>query len=641
MAVNIGTEVYSTDYLRFSAYSIKDLITRKLTADSKFTDQVYEGSNLAILIDMVSYMYQCLMYNLNNAAAESMFSDTQIYENINRLVKFIGYNPHGATAGTALFSLIQNSDIDYHGQTIFKYSAIDTGLTDTQGKKVYFSTIDTNQINANKSQSLLFYNGLWKLYSTVFTSSGEKFQTLQLTNLNSNSSDGTYVQADMIDVYIKEPGDTKPRLWVRKDQGVFTDNYVDNGSYIFSNDAKIYNVRLNENKNYEISFGNGVNGKIPSAGSQIYIFYLDSNDPSVNLELGTITGKLKHNPNIFGLSQNLYKQIFSVAEGNDSITSAEQLNSIYSAQWNNTTISTPTQVEEGVEDIRRNAPQWFKTGNRLITIDDWEYFIKNCFKDNITDVKCQNNWEYISTFYRWLYNLGIQTKNNPKYYLDQNKLTRQFKYADAADSNNIYLWIKMKNDAEIYRDVINAQVQDIKVMTAQPVYCKPLQVNFAICAETEENVTKTYFQNINTKEFDPKCYSQLELTLDANSAYTANNIRSQVTTIIQDFFETANSKLGQTIDYSELTKLLLNIDSIKRIRTIYHNTETGEEVIRNGLCFATWTTDFIELGADLEVSNISKSLNVFQYPTLYAKNDLAKRITIIKKAVSNSNLIQY
>jgi hypothetical protein len=76
MAVNLGTEVHNTDYLRFSAYSIKDLITRKLTADSKFTDQVYEGSNLAILIDMVSYMYQCLMYNLNNAAAESMFSDT-------------------------------------------------------------------------------------------------------------------------------------------------------------------------------------------------------------------------------------------------------------------------------------------------------------------------------------------------------------------------------------------------------------------------------------------------------------------------------------------------------------------------------------------------------------------------------------
>ena len=59
-----------TDYLRFSAYSIKDLITRKLTSDTKFTDQIYEGSNLAILIDIVSYMYQCLLYNVNNAAAE-------------------------------------------------------------------------------------------------------------------------------------------------------------------------------------------------------------------------------------------------------------------------------------------------------------------------------------------------------------------------------------------------------------------------------------------------------------------------------------------------------------------------------------------------------------------------------------------
>jgi hypothetical protein len=47
----------NTQYLRFSAYSMKELIIRKLSEDTKFTDQVYEGSNLAILIDLVSYMY--------------------------------------------------------------------------------------------------------------------------------------------------------------------------------------------------------------------------------------------------------------------------------------------------------------------------------------------------------------------------------------------------------------------------------------------------------------------------------------------------------------------------------------------------------------------------------------------------------
>ncbi len=66
----------NTDFLKFNAYSMKELITRKMSEDSKFTDQIYEGSNLAILIDLVAYMYQCLVYQLNNAASESMFSDT-------------------------------------------------------------------------------------------------------------------------------------------------------------------------------------------------------------------------------------------------------------------------------------------------------------------------------------------------------------------------------------------------------------------------------------------------------------------------------------------------------------------------------------------------------------------------------------
>ena len=47
----------NTDYLRFNAFAIRDLITRKLAQDSNFTDQIYAGSNLAVLIDIVSYMY--------------------------------------------------------------------------------------------------------------------------------------------------------------------------------------------------------------------------------------------------------------------------------------------------------------------------------------------------------------------------------------------------------------------------------------------------------------------------------------------------------------------------------------------------------------------------------------------------------
>jgi hypothetical protein len=57
-------------------------------------------------------------------------------------------------------------------------------------------------------------------------------------------------------------------------------------------------------------------------------------------------------------------------------------------KWQNTSSSTVGTIEESVDDIRRNAPEWFKSGNRLITANDWEYYVKNRFKDNILDVVC-------------------------------------------------------------------------------------------------------------------------------------------------------------------------------------------------------------------------------------------------------------
>ena len=60
-----------TDFLQFNAYRIKDLIKQKLSQDSNFTYQIYEGSNLDVLIDIVAYMFQGLLYSLNSSAAES------------------------------------------------------------------------------------------------------------------------------------------------------------------------------------------------------------------------------------------------------------------------------------------------------------------------------------------------------------------------------------------------------------------------------------------------------------------------------------------------------------------------------------------------------------------------------------------
>ena len=76
----------------FNAYQMSDLIRRKLIEDPATRDQIYPGSNISILIDLVSTMYQTLTYQLNHAASESMFSQSQYYENIVRIAKLLGYN---------------------------------------------------------------------------------------------------------------------------------------------------------------------------------------------------------------------------------------------------------------------------------------------------------------------------------------------------------------------------------------------------------------------------------------------------------------------------------------------------------------------------------------------------------------------
>ena len=86
------SENMATDYLRFNAYSLRDVVIRKLAATPEFSGQIYPGSNLSLLVDLVAYVYQTLVYQINHAAAESMFSDTQYYENIVRLAKMLGYN---------------------------------------------------------------------------------------------------------------------------------------------------------------------------------------------------------------------------------------------------------------------------------------------------------------------------------------------------------------------------------------------------------------------------------------------------------------------------------------------------------------------------------------------------------------------
>lgn len=628
----------NTDFLRFNAYSIKDLITRKLSENSKFTDQIYEGSNLAILIDIVSYMYQCLLLNLNNCASETMFADTQIYENINRLCKFIGYSPHGIKPAMANFEYIKEND-ENDGKNIPAFCYIDTGKVDRNGKKICFSTYEDVEINKNTNTDVALYNGTWKSYPTIFTASGLENETIIL-----NSLDASIVASDFVYVYVKGSDGIKQwkydkdELFINMSRNNVTET---NFASIYNSKETVYSIRVNENKNYELKFGNNVIGKKLSPGDKIYVLYLETNGEDGYIDMGDIqTAKLIDEREQF-IPDDIQDLIIK-REG-------EEATDIELFLTQNSSIPIPIET---VDEIRENAPNYFKTGNRLITIQDYEYFIRTNYINEVVDVKCQNNFDYISTFFKWLWNIGKNGKLNHEksgtYYIKQDKLQRSnYTYADPSDSNNVYIWLKFISriqNSNIYvqkmQQSINRITKNIKTLTQEIMACDAVDVNFAICAAPEDIALKEYLLKDGVM-IEENNDSYIEITMDDNILYANSNVKYQIADIIWDSFKAENCKLGQNIDINNMTNKIFSLNGILGIRTVFKKDNI--EIRKNGLSFASWSAKYIERGDDIDVSNSSRTLEEFQFPVLVYtdKTQLLNKIVIIKKSLSNINTIKY
>lgn len=664
---------YNTDFLRFSAYSFKNLLTRKLSEDSKFTDQVYEGSNLAILIDLCSYLFQGLTYCINTAAAESMFSDTQIYQNISRLVKLIGYNPKGFIPSTCTFQFSSSGDADR--LSIPNYTAIDTGKFDSQGNKIYYSlfkdtTTDTNSIELTQKQNtFLAYNGRWKMYNQVFTASGTKYETFVLQGVKSDAANKKFAAHGFIDVYVQRQNQDHIIKFQGLTDEIFantikkyeTTESVDGISIFRNSDSdRYFSIRLNENKEYEIKFGNDNNGQKLIAGDKIYVFYLESNGFDAELQIGEVKNKPLVEPaGLMGLTQSfLYNRILDIQDIGSVTAVFDSSKDEYVSDATNITASTRAQAEESVEDIRQLAPDYYKIGNRLVSKGDFEYYVLNRYKENVIDVKCQNNWDYISTFFGWLYKLGksgIRTEystsqkssrqSDPRYYINQAKLLKyDYIYADPADENNVYLWLKMESGKNEWQAILDQDLNSIKILTAEMVYVNPIDVNFQICAAPIERALE-YFDT--DEVFDANNESYIELTIADNNLYSNTAIKTQINGIFNSFFRVTDQHLGQIVKINDLENEIYAINGVQRIRTVFSCAEVDENGQKkykdryiDGLSFATWSDTVIDAGDDLTISTMNRSLEDFQFPKLY-NTSIVDHIKVIKKSFSNNSTVQY
>ena len=510
-------ELPRNSYVAFDATSLKALIKNRLDDNTTFTGQNFEASNMSAMIDVIAYSYHVLLFYLNQTATESMFSEAELYENMNRIVKTIDYKPIGFQTSVLTYECEATNNLAANTYTVPRYSFFNIGgvCFSFTSDVTFTKTTNITEVLKDFQSKYLLYQGRYREYP-VFSAIGEDFESKILL-----PGDDVVIDHFNIDVYIKDVNTQAWQQWERT-TSLFLEKSV----------ARKYEVRLNEHRRYEIRFGNNKTGKKLTAGDQIAVYYLES--------AGT---KGEVGPNVLDRSKLSkyntvqFVSIFDhVKDSNIKYLTQDQMTSLI---FSNANGSSEYYEGETVDDIRKNAPQLFGTQHRLVTKTDYEAYIKQNYNNIVKDVKIANNWDYVDGHL----NYNLETIKLSKSNKDPRTLLNQVNFADACDFNNLYCYIVPRikttttsNPRGNYltpaqKSAIISGLRDKKSLGSEIIISDPVLAAVDIC---------TYNPNKETLLPELSDTTQLKIVRSNTSARSFESIQSQVYNIITTYFDNLN-----------------------------------------------------------------------------------------------------
>lgn len=602
MATNTTNIDYSTipqnSYASFDAMSLRNLIIERLNQQGTFTDQNYIGSNLAAIIDIIAYSFNTLMFYLNRTSNETMFTEAQLNENINRIVKLLDYKPVGYQTSTLSFGVSANTtNLTDRYYLLPRYSYIMVGgIPFSFAEDITFAVnpLATNAIIelAEISNNKLLYQGIFR-ESPVFTASGAENEILTL-----NITDKT-IDHFNIHVYVKE---LNTNLWRQYTE---VSNLYTESTY-----SRSFEKRLNFNQLYEITFGNNIGGRKLETGDQIVIFYLQSLG-----EQGII------GPNILNTTPSLQKSIYTSSAFSDIFSDTKQdltstvltNDSIKFLSFENTAGSTLTKNIEDADSIRENAPLGFKSQYRLVTEDDYANYIKINFSNFVSDVKIFNNWDYTSRYLKYFNDIQLNST------IFQQIALNQVLYSDACNFNNVYicaipktsLGSSVKYLMPSQKEIILNSLNPVKVLTSEVTFCDPIYKAVSFGFEKDGEIYP-----------DEADLYRIEVTKLPYTNRTNQSIIADIVDTLQQFFEPTANKLGTILGYSKLVSSLLDVEGVKSFKTINVEQDTHYD----GISFMMWNPTYPSLDNRTITSNLV--LEPFEFFYYYNLQNISQQITI-------------
>jgi hypothetical protein len=546
-------------YVAFDGLSIKQKIKDRLNQTGIFTDQNYEGSNLAALNDSIAMSFSLLMYYLNQNSVNGQFSETNVYENMNRIVKELDYKPVGHQTASVCFSL-SASNLNAGFYTIPRYSAVNIGgLVYSLWKDLTFTkslNSTTEEISGIDSSAVLYQGSFVEL--PIYSATGTSNEILYIS-----VDDSVIVDNFAIDVYIQTNN-----VWEKwtKTQSLYINNHAD----------KVYELRFNENKIYEIKFGDDINGKKLTNADKVLVYYLSSNGSSGEIGVGSLLNRKLTPSNSFNLS-------------------------------------TYYAAPENIASIKKNAPGTFRSQFNVTTAKSYATFIKSNFSNIIQDVTVKNNKEYLDSYIKYFYDNGL---TKPQF--ESRALFNQINYADSCNFNNVYLFVvpkTIKNSLSYLtpaqKQLILDTIREEQVLTSETIVSDPVYISCDLGLQVNATITNDDIKN-----------AQIYIRKKANNRRNETSLKEDVQNMISSYFDVSNLFLGSSINIQQLNVDLLNIDGIDQIYT--RNKVTGNYV--RGLRFIYWNPVYFSQTVAQASSIIP--IKDFQFPFLNNKA-FVERIVVV------------
>jgi len=359
--------IFTPEYLDINYNTLVEAIKDELANSSVFRDYNYEGSNIAVLIELVSYLGELNTYFLNKIAKNVFMETCDIYENANRLAKLEGYEPKGYISSKATLSLEVSADNGSGGLNFIEGDTLSipawhkiASTKQYDGSVINFSTVASQTALADSGETVEMEIPVVQgdIITLTFTGKDLVDNELMLPTYNYAHDDDLDDTVNTIELTVNGTP------WSR-----ITDFYDEIGSLVDVD--TVYMMRYDKYERTKIVFTS--TRDVPEEDDEIVIQALKSLGANGNVAANTII-----NPN----SEFVFNETNKTVGPNEDGWLSNSTLSIF-----NSNISIGGALPEDIDELRENSTRIHNAQYRNVTSKDYKAHL-----ETRADVECAHAW---------------------------------------------------------------------------------------------------------------------------------------------------------------------------------------------------------------------------------------------------------